>query len=177
MDASPLAGWENFYVIVGSSAGGLTGLTFVVIALVRDAARAQPSGLGTYVTPTIVHFGAALALAAFLSMPRLSLPGVSAGLAVVGLPGLIYGGVLARRLQRHRTSSLYVPVREDWIWNVILPSGAYGGLLVSAVLIWHRTSPALYAVAGLSLALLFIGIHNAWDIAVWMTLRKEPDAK
>jgi len=34
MDASLLTGWENFYVIVGSSAGGLTGITFVVIALI-----------------------------------------------------------------------------------------------------------------------------------------------
>ena len=30
MDGSLLAGWEKFYVIVGSCAGGLTGLTFVV---------------------------------------------------------------------------------------------------------------------------------------------------
>ena len=44
MDQSLLTGWENFYVIVGSSAGGLTGLTFVVIALVRDAQRVRPSG-------------------------------------------------------------------------------------------------------------------------------------
>ena len=35
--ALPLEAWANFYVIVGSSAGGLTGLTFVVIALVADA--------------------------------------------------------------------------------------------------------------------------------------------
>lgn len=28
--------WETFYVIVGSSAGALTGLMFVVIALVAD---------------------------------------------------------------------------------------------------------------------------------------------
>ena len=177
MDASLLGGWENFYVIVGSSAGGLTGLTFVVIALVRDLARVQPTGLGTYVTPTIAHFGAALALAAYLSMPRLNVPSVSAGLAVVGLPGLIYGVVLAARLQRQRTSPIYIPVREDWIWNAILPSCAYGGLLVSAVLIWQRPRGSLYAVAGLSLALLFIGIRNAWDIAVWMTLNKERDGQ
>jgi hypothetical protein len=25
MDATPLAGWDNFYVIVGSAAGGLPG--------------------------------------------------------------------------------------------------------------------------------------------------------
>ena len=29
-----LAGWENFYVIVGSSAGALIGLQFVVVALI-----------------------------------------------------------------------------------------------------------------------------------------------
>jgi hypothetical protein len=31
-----LAGWENFYVIVGSSAGALIGLQFVAIALIAD---------------------------------------------------------------------------------------------------------------------------------------------
>ena len=37
MATSLLAEWDNFYVIAGSSAGGLTGLTFVVIALASDA--------------------------------------------------------------------------------------------------------------------------------------------
>lgn len=31
-----LSGWENFYVIVGSSAGALIGLQFVVITLIAD---------------------------------------------------------------------------------------------------------------------------------------------
>jgi len=39
MPKSPLAEWDNFYVIVGSAAAGLTGLTFVVmIAPPRDRA-------------------------------------------------------------------------------------------------------------------------------------------
>ncbi len=52
-----LSGWENFYVIVGSSAGALIGLQFVVITLiadfpvVRDAERAGSA----FATPTIVH--------------------------------------------------------------------------------------------------------------------------
>jgi hypothetical protein len=29
-----LAGWENFYVIVGSAAGALIGLEFVVVTLI-----------------------------------------------------------------------------------------------------------------------------------------------
>src|SRR5919201_266926 len=36
---SPFAEWESFYVIVGSSAAALTGLQFVVIALVARRAR------------------------------------------------------------------------------------------------------------------------------------------
>jgi hypothetical protein len=56
MTGSLLAEWDNFYVIAGSSAGGLTGLTFVVIALASDAKRINMRGLRVYVTPTIVHF-------------------------------------------------------------------------------------------------------------------------
>ena len=37
---SPLTQWESFYVIVGSSAGALTGLQFVVIALIAEAEAA-----------------------------------------------------------------------------------------------------------------------------------------
>src|SRR5947209_6792396 len=33
----PLERWESFYVIVGSSAGALTGLQFVVMALIAEA--------------------------------------------------------------------------------------------------------------------------------------------
>lgn len=66
-----LSGWENFYVIVGSSAGALIGLQFVVITLIADI----PVGHGAaqagaaFATPTIVHFGAVLLLAALLSAP------------------------------------------------------------------------------------------------------------
>jgi hypothetical protein len=66
-----LSGWENFYVIVGSSAGALIGLQFVVITLIADI----PIGDGAeqaghaFATPTIVHFGAVLLLASVLSAP------------------------------------------------------------------------------------------------------------
>jgi hypothetical protein len=41
-----------------------------------------------------------------------------------------------------------------------------------AILLWWYPEPGLYGVGAASMLLLFIGIHNAWDIAVWMTLRK-----
>jgi hypothetical protein len=82
---SLLEGWDNFYVILGSAAAGLMGLTFVIIALLSDRRRAHPSGMSGYITPTIVHFGTVLALSAFLSMPHQNMTSLSLGLGVTGI--------------------------------------------------------------------------------------------
>src|SRR2546429_8695452 len=111
MEGTLLAGWENFYVIVGSCAGGLTGLTFVVIALIRDAQRPSGTGLRAFLTPTIVHFGGVLALAAYLSMPHQGGMSLSVGVAAARLVGLIYGGAGAANMRR--PSGGYGPLRED----------------------------------------------------------------
>ncbi|HXA55338.1 MAG TPA: hypothetical protein VNV37_10755 [Solirubrobacteraceae bacterium] len=179
MDATPLAGWDNFYVILGSSAGGLTGLTFVVIALLRESGQAvRPTGVGAFVTPTIVHFCGVLALAAFMSMPHQSAGTLSAGLALGGLAGVAYGCLVGVNMYRIGLGATrYAPVREDWIWNVIVPTLGYAALVLMAALIRERLMrEALYGVAVLALALLFIGIRNAWDLVVWISVSKEQDA-
>src|SRR5436309_14142322 len=67
---SPFAAWENFYVIIGSSAAALIGLQFVVIALVADSRTQSTSReIAAFGTPTILHFSAVLLLAAILSAP------------------------------------------------------------------------------------------------------------
>src|ERR1035438_832831 len=50
----------------------------------------RPTGLGVFVTPTIVHFGGVLALAAYLSMPHQGVWSLSAGFGAIGLAGLVY---------------------------------------------------------------------------------------
>lgn len=174
MSVSLLKDWDNFYVITGSSAAGLTGLTFVVIALSADAKRVNLRVLRAYVTPTIVHFGAVLALAAYLSMPHQNVLSLSLGFGAAGIAGLIYVAGIAMGIGR--ISSEYIPVREDWIWNVILPAIVYGALLAVALLIWRRPEESMYGVAAVSVSLMFIGIHNAWDIAVWNTVRKQGES-
>jgi hypothetical protein len=175
MDASPLAGWDNFYVIIGSTAGGLTGLTFVVMTLARDSGQVRPAGVGAFMTPMIVHFCGALALAAFMSMPHQRPGTLTAGLALGGLAGVVYGGFVAANMWRTgRGTTHYIPVREDWIWNVILPTAVYAGLIAMAVLISDRlTQQALYGVAVLVLGLLFIGIRNAWDLVVFISIKRD----
>ena len=65
-----LLAWENFYIIVGSSAGALTGLQFVVMALAAETEMNTDTGeVDAFGTPTIVHFCAVLLVSAILSMP------------------------------------------------------------------------------------------------------------
>jgi hypothetical protein len=173
MTPALLADWNNFYVITGSAAAGLTGLTFVVIALAAETRRASLKGLRIFVTPTIVHFCAVLTLAAYLSMPHQGACSLSLGFGAAGIAGLAY--VAKVGLGIARIASDYVPVHEDWIWNVVLPAIAYGVLLGTACFIWTRPERSLYAAGAVSLLLMFIGIHNAWDIAVWNTVTTKKD--
>src|SRR5271169_2679082 len=167
MGATLTSGWEDFYVIVGSSAGGLTGLTFVIMTLVANERGVSVPGLRAFVTPTIVHFGIVLALAAYLSVPGHGVMSLSAGFGSAGLGGLIYSRIVVAANLRSKEHD-YVPVGEDWLWNVLAPVLLYCALLVLAILAWYRPALSLYGVAAVALALLFLGIRNAWDIAVWM---------
>jgi hypothetical protein len=168
--ALPIEAWANFYVIVGSAAGGLTGLTFVVITLVSGANAVRLTGLRAFVTPSIMHFSLTLLLSALLNIPGQN--GVRAGvcLGALGLWGVLYTGVTAQHLWRLRSG--YTAVAEDWIWNVLLPLLAYAGLLAAGLLVRNHVAPALELSAAVALSLLFIGIHNAWDIAVWFTAER-----
>lgn len=174
MDLSSLTEWESFYVIVGSSAAGLTGLTFVVIALAADARRVNTTGLSAFLTPTVVHFGSVLALSAFLSMPHPGFMSLSIGWGAGAVAGLIYVGNIVSRMRRNAGD--YIPVREDWLWHVILPTLVYVFLLAMAFTVWRHPEQSLYGVGLLSVLVLFIGIHNAWDIAVYISVnqQKEP---
>jgi hypothetical protein len=159
--ATLLAQWETFYLIVGSSAAALTGLQFVVIALVAEAQRKGSSDtVNTFGTPTVVHFCIVLVTAAVISAPWEGVFVPSVALAVCGIGGVVYAGIVTLRARRQ---SEYTPVLEDWIWHSILPLAAYTLLLVGAIMSSGASRAGLFAIGGATLLLLLIGIHNAWD--------------
>ena len=174
MPVSVLGDWGNFYVIAGSAAAGLTGLTFVVIALAADARRVNTRGLRTFVTPTIVHFGTVLALSAFLSVPHQSLFVLGLGLGIAGAAGVVYSLATAATLRR--ISGFYTPVFADWLWHAVLPTAAYAGLVLVAFVVARSTEAALEGTAVFSMGLLYVGIHNAWDVAVSISVRGDETA-
>jgi hypothetical protein len=172
---SPLTAWGSFYVIVGTSAGALTGLMFVVITLIAGSPRMPRSSLpiSAFSTPTVVHFGAALFVAALLSAPWQALWHVALLLGLFSLGGVIYSLIVLRRTLLQTDYEL---VLEDWLGHIIFPLASYIALVVAALLLPGNPVPALFVIAAATILFLFIGIHNAWDTVTYIVLqRSQPE--
>ena len=163
-----LSKWESFYVIVGSSAGALTGLQFVVIAIIADSPRAAGEReLSAFGTPTVVHFICVLLIGSIISAPWESLLDVAIVMGLFGLAGVVYTGVVTRRASR---TVQYKPVMEDWIFHAVLPFVAYLLIMGAALALTRFDTPALFTIATASLLLLVVGVHNAWDTVTFIAL-------
>jgi len=114
-----LAEWESFYVIVGSAAGALIGLQFVVMTLLAESPPQRVAEAGpAFATPTIVHFSTALLLSCLLRVPWHGVAIFAVLWGVVGLAGLAYAVVVARRV---RGQSVYRPDWENSLFHLALP--------------------------------------------------------
>jgi hypothetical protein len=166
---SALASWQNFYVIVGSSAGALTGLQFVVITLIAEArVPSSMREIRAFGSPTTVHFCMALLISAVLSCPWRSLPGLAAALGACGVGGVVYGFSAIGHAKRQTG---YQPDWEDWMWFGWLPPVVYAVLALAALALMKNAGFGLFLVALVSLALLFLGIHNSWDTVTYIVIQ------
>jgi hypothetical protein len=163
---SSLAAWESFYVIVGSSAAALTGLQFVVMALIAETRRrGARETVDAFGTPTILHFAFVLLLASILTAPWPTSSSAAIAIGACGVVGVGYVCIVSRRTRRQ---TAYQPVLEDWIWHIALPLVAYAALTAAAFALRRYALTALFVVGAASLLLLFVGIHNAWDSVTYI---------
>lgn len=171
------AGWDSFYGIVGAAAGALIGLQFVVMTLIaQNPPKAAAPAAAAFATPTIVHFSASLLLCALMRVPWPGLAYPAASWGLIGAGGVVYTALIGWRIG---SQTVYRPVLEDWALHLAAPIVAYALLAAAAPLAFGRLTLAQFAVAGSTLALLFIGIHNAWDaiaFQVFQTLARPRDA-
>jgi hypothetical protein len=165
--------WQNFYVIVGSSAGALTGLQFVVITLSaqRQAAHSHLD-IRAFGSPTVVHFCVSLLISAIMAAPWPGLSGPAYSLAACGLGGVLY----VIMISRHARRAAYKPDAGDWAWYIVLPLIAYAALAGSALSV-VKYPVALFTIAATTLLLLFIGIHNAWDAVTYIAVQHSRESK
>ncbi|MBI1752625.1 MAG: hypothetical protein HY014_03185 [Acidobacteria bacterium] len=118
-----LAPWQNFYLILASSASALIGIQFVVITLIANRRRpASAESISAFATPTVVQLASALVLSALMSIPWEAVWAVTAALSLCGALGTVYCLGVIRRARRQ---TYYMPERVDWIWYALLPLAAY----------------------------------------------------
>jgi hypothetical protein len=163
---SALRAWENFYIIIGPSAGALIGLQFVVMTLIKDSGGARSTReIDAFGTPTVIHFIAVLVVSLIQTAPWPGIESMRVSIGSCGVAGIVYVAIVIRRM---RGQDGYQPVGEDWAWHAVLPSVAYLVLLGAAATMHAGLSGALFAVAASVLLLLCVGIHNAWDTVTYI---------
>lgn len=173
-------GWAEFFLLLGGASAALIGLVFIVTTLASDmrvGTETLSRGASLYMTPTVFHYTSVLVLCALGCVPHADGWPVAAVLGGWALCGLGYSTVMAVlvRLQR-------LPDSGGWadVWSYgILPAALYIGLFGAAWLSWRESPNAPYALAIGLVALLIVGIRNAWDLISFIAPRSAagPDEK
>ena len=169
MNGSPFSDWANFYIMTGGASAALTGLVFVVITLVAGRRNDGITGEGTSIfsSPTVVLFAAAFFISCVGVVPwhRPSVPAFVIGFA--GLFGVVMSlGVLVRA----RRLTVYQPDGSDFIWFTILPIITYLVEALAGFLLPIFPVAAAFLLAAATVAIIFVGIHNAWDVITYLAI-------
>jgi hypothetical protein len=57
-------------------------------------------------------------------------------------------------------------------WYALLPLISYTALVVAAILLPISPGPVLFIIAAVTMLLLFMGIHNAWDVVTYLAIER-----
>jgi hypothetical protein len=167
-----LRDWQNFYMIIGTTAATLTGLMCVastLIAGIETHMSTLNAGVSAFNTPTVVHFCAVLLIAGILSAPWQAFSSVSFLLDLLGLGLVLYLIIVMRRM---RKIPHYQAPLNDWLWYMAFPLIAYTVLIVAAIALPANPALALYGISAGMVVLLFLGIHNAWDLVTYLAVKR-----
>ena len=177
MEENVFKGWDNFYLMIGSAGGALIGLLFVVVTLTSGFERAKVLRATTlYMTPTAVHFGVVLVTSAVALAPRLPSSAVGILFALSAVAGLVNAIWACLGIRAGIPGSEPPHWSDLWFYGV-LPAVAYVALLGTSVALWLETAWAAHATAACLLALLLLGIRDAWDLVTWMAPRQKDEAR
>jgi hypothetical protein len=176
--SEPLQGWHEFYFLVGTSAAALTGLMFVVVSINPDNIGRRPaSGVRGFVTPTMVFFTTAFLVSALLLVPGLPQRSLAVLLMAAGIGGIVY--MVWTRVHHHWHHGFpdQPPTRdtEDLVFFVSLPFVSYALVCLAALGLWLEKGYGAPTLAVATVLLVVTGIHNAWDLVIWMAQRRRPE--
>ena len=152
--------WNNFYMLFGSTAGTLIGLTLCISLGAEHAKPGDEERKRIFVTPVLVHF-ASLLLIALATLAPASNVLRACILGAIGCVGLAYVPNLAL-LAKKRIKEC----EREFFWDALPPLAAYVCILVSAAAWLLGASFAENAGAVASVLLLVTALRNSWAITL-----------
>lgn len=159
--------WENFYLIVGSAAGALIGLMFVVATLMAGLESSRVMhGARVFFTPIIFHFSVVIIVSAVAMVPGMPAPLTGVIVAFCAVAGFAYA--IATIFRMFGPGSANPLHWTDKYFYGVIPALVYLGLAAAAGAVWLKPESAAYAIGATMLILLLIGIRDAWDMAVFL---------
>jgi hypothetical protein len=160
-------GWENYYLMVGSAAGALIGLMFVVVTLTAGRGRSELDlGKRFYTSPIVWHLAVILTLSGIAAIPHLTARPFGVAIGAAALLGLGIG--LRSAIGIARWPSAPDSIWFDMFWYGVAPTIAYVGLAVAAVGVFEGRPWGEIAVALDLMALLLVSIHAEWDLVTYL---------
>jgi hypothetical protein len=169
--ADAMGHWHEFYTLLGTASATLVGLLFVAASVgsgVFSSDRRAP--LRVFLSASVVHFSGILAVCLIVLAPLQSWMTFGVLIGGGGIFGLVYCGLIWRDMVRDGLNTSID--LEDRIWYVAIPVVGYLLETAAGVTLAMRLDigPAVLAVA--MGTLMAAGIHNAWDITVWIITRR-----
>jgi hypothetical protein len=161
--------WHDFYLLLGTASATLVGLMFIAASIGATVFNEESrAALAAFLTPTVVHFGAALFACLVVMIPTHSWHSLGAVLAAGGLVGIVHSGRLVIQLViRHRFNVDLV----DRLFYVLIPAAAYLIALAAAALLFEQSALGGDLMAAALLVLMLAGLRNAWDMMVWIVIK------
>ena len=166
-----LAGWHNFYLLLGTSAATLIGLMFVAVTFGATLVPLEnASATRAFLDPTVSHFVQVLLTAGLVLVPTIE-PGLFAGalIAIGVLRGIALVWVFRGLHFAHRKSGDLE--MSDWVSGVVIPLAVYVGLISCGIAMFAGHT-ILNALAILMIVVLLNGVYGAWELMLWLAIMR-----
>lgn len=176
-----IAGWHDFYMLMGTASATLIGLIFIAASFHINALQPKDqkeNGLFTLVYQSFSNFLNVLLISALFLMPQPGATGLSIALAVIALLGIVERGLQTGQGGAPRPARTKRTVRseERRAFRLYIPILSYLALLVIAVLMHGGNTDCLYWLVAILLALIVTGARTAFILLIWDESNPNPPA-
>ena len=167
-DTSILQGWQGFYQLAGTAAATLIGLIFLAFSLGARLVPAEDNtAMRAFVVPIVIHFGAVLVVSALMLIPDYTALSLGLTLLAAGLAGLAFSVSVLRQLWQHHRQQEALNLHH-WLWHWLIPTASYALTAATGLAVLAGRDGFLPALALAALALIIVGLRNAFDLFLWI---------